>query len=116
MPTNGRPSENADRLCPVDEIDWPPEWQIEAREVVKPYLGADVRLRIIVGPPTSVDGSVMEGFVYLDGRVLTCIFERSERPDLFPWRVLRGPVLRIEELQPRGKPSLLYAHPEWTPR
>lgn len=116
LPMSGRPPENADRLCHVEEIDWPAEWQIEAREVMKPYVGADVRLRIIVGPPTSVDGSVMEGFVALDGRVPTCIFERSERPDLFSWRVLPGPVLRIEELQPRGKSSLLYAHPEWTPR
>jgi hypothetical protein len=100
----------------VDDIDRPAAWQTEARAALVPYLGADVRLRIIVGPTTSIDGSVLEGFVYLDGSVPTCIFDHSERPDVFPWQLIPGPVLRIEALQPRRKPSLLYVHPDWAPR
>jgi hypothetical protein len=51
----------------------------EARAVVVPYLGAGVHLRIIVGPATSLDGSVLEGFVYSDSGVPTCIFDHSDR-------------------------------------
>lgn len=45
-----------------------------------PYLGAGVRLRIIVGPATSLDGSVLEGFVYSDSGVPTGLL-RSPGPD-----------------------------------
>ena len=98
--------------CPVD---WPGDWQREAREALAPYLGADTRVRIVVGPPTARDGSMVEGFVYLDGNVPTCVFDRSGRPSVYPWRLLQGPVLRIEELAPRPRPRVVYAHPEWTP-
>lgn len=81
-----------------------------------PYFGSDWRVRIIVGPPTSIDGSVLEGFVYLEGRSPTCIFDRSEGPDVFSWSLLLGPVLRIEELRPGRTPRVAYAHPDWTPR
>jgi hypothetical protein len=51
----------------------------EARPVVVAHLGADVRLRISVGPATSMDGSVLEGFVYSDSGVPTCIFDHPDR-------------------------------------
>jgi len=97
-------------------IDWPLRWQSDARDALEPYLGSDSRLRIIVGPPTSVDGTVLDGFVYLDGRVPMIIHDRSGRADVYAWQLLAGPVLRIYELRPRSKPSVLYAHPDWTPR
>lgn len=100
----------------VEHTAWPEDWQPEARDALTPFLGGDVRVRIIVGPPSSIDGSVMQGFVYVEDGVPTCIFERSDRTGVFPWRLLRGPVLLIEELRPRRKPRLVYAHPEWAPR
>jgi hypothetical protein len=51
----------------------------EARAVVVPYLGAGVHLRIVVGPAASLDGSVLEGFVYSDSGVPTCIFDHPDR-------------------------------------
>jgi hypothetical protein len=97
----------------VSEIEWPADWQVEAQEALTPYLGSGARIRIIVGPPTSIHGSVLEGFVYVDGNIPTCIHERSHRPDVYPWRLLQGPVLRIEELRARRKPAVVYAHPDW---
>lgn len=95
------------------KIEWPQDWQDEARAALAPYLGTDQRVRVTVGPPTSRHGSVMEGFFYLDGRTPTCLFDRSGRADVFPWTVLRGPVLRIEELRPRRPPVEVYTHPQW---
>ena len=112
----GRWNQPPYRLCAVEHIDWPAEWQREAQEALTPDFGADVRLRIVVDPPSSIDGTVLEGFVYVENGVPTCIFERPDRPGVFPWPLLRGPVLRIEELRPRRKPHLVYAHPDWSPR
>jgi hypothetical protein len=63
----------------VQQIEWPEDWQTEARDALTPYLGRDVRLRLVVGPPSSIDGTVLEGFVYLDGEVPACIHDHSER-------------------------------------
>jgi hypothetical protein len=94
---------------------WPPRWQTEAQAALTPYLGGESRLRIIVGPPTAVSGTVLEGFVYVDGRTPMVIHDRSGRPDVYPWPLLAGPVLRIYELRPRRKPAVVYAHPDWSP-
>jgi hypothetical protein len=100
----------------VTDIDWPEHWQAEARERVTRYFGGDERPRIVVGDPaTSIDGTVIEGYVYLDGKVPTIIHDRSGRSDVYPERLLLGPVLRIYELRPRRKPSLVFSHPGWTP-
>ena len=81
------------------------------------YLGTDTRLRIIVGDPkTSIDGTVMEGYAYLENGVPTMIYDQSGRPDVYPWHLVSGPVLRIYTLDSRGKATAVYAHPEWTPR
>lgn len=104
----------AGRLDPVDDIAWPDGWQADARAALLPYLDADVRVRIVVGPPTARDGSLVEGFVFLDGDVPTCLYDRSGRPSVHPWRLLQGPVLRIEELVPRRRPRLVFAHPDWS--
>lgn len=101
----------------VTQIEWPPRWQEEAKQVISPYFGRDSRLRIVVDDPaTAIDGTVDEGFVYLDGAVPTVIFDRSGRPCVYPGRLLAGPVLRIYELAPRRKPLMVYAHPGWNPR
>ena len=99
------------------EIDWPPRWQADAKEALLPYIGTDTRVEILVGDPaTCFDGTVMAGFVYLDGAVPQIIYDRSGRADVYPWRLLLGPVLRIYRLEPRRKRKVLYAHPAWTPR
>src|SRR5215472_7083706 len=104
-PTNA-PSSTARRM--------PRRWQDEAKRVISPYFGRDFRLRIVVDDPaTAIDGSVLEGFVYLDGAVPTIIHDRSGRPDVYPWPLLAGPLLRIYELVPRPKPFVVYAHPDW---
>jgi hypothetical protein len=43
------------------------------------HLVAGVHLRISVGPVTSVDGSVLEGFVYSDSGVPTGIYVHPDR-------------------------------------
>jgi hypothetical protein len=101
----------------VTDVDWPARWQPQARQALQPYFGIDARLRILVDEPAAaVDGTVMEGFVYLDGSVPTVIYDHSGRSDVYPWRLLAGPVLRIYELTPRREPRIVYAHPEWRPR
>ncbi|MGH3384555.1 MAG: hypothetical protein ACRDO1_08280 [Nocardioidaceae bacterium] len=101
----------------VTGIDWPTRWQAEAKEALQPFFGLDVRLRIVVDDPaTAIDGTVVEGFVYLDGSVPTVIHDHSGRSDVYPWRLLAGPVLRIYEPTPRRKPRIVYAHPGWQPR
>ena len=96
------------------EIAWPADWQPEAIAAVVPYLGSDERLRIVVGPPeTSFSGTVLAGHVYVDDGVATIVHDRSGRPDVYPWRLLAGPVLRIELLRARRRPLVLFAHPDW---
>ena len=96
----------------MTEIQWPPRWQEEAKRVISRYFGRDARLRIVVDDPaTAIDGSVLEGFVYLDDVIPTIIHDRSGRPDVYPWPLLAGPLLRIYELVPRRKPFVVYAHP-----
>ena len=53
--------------------------------------------------------------LYVENRTPTIIHDRSGRSDVFAWRLLSGPVLRIELLRPRKRPVVLYAHPDWAP-
>ena len=95
---------------------WPDGWQPEAIAALEPYLGTDDRVRIVVGPPESRDGTVLEGFAYLDGDVPTIIHDRSGSPKVFPWKLLAGPVLLIELRRPRRRAEALFRHPDWSPR
>lgn len=62
----------------MTEIRWPQRWQEKAKLVISPYFGRDCRLRIVVDDPaTAIDGTVLEGFVYLDGGVPKIIHDRS---------------------------------------
>lgn len=98
-------------------LEWPDLWQQEAKQALLPVFGTDARVRIVVDDPaTAIDGTVIEGFVYVDEGVPTIIHDRSGRADVYPWKLLSGPVLRIYELRPKGKPVVLFAHPGWTPR
>ena len=102
---------------PVTDIQWPDRWQEEARAALTPLFNSDVRVLIIVDDPaTAMDGTVLEGFVYLDDGTPTMIYDHSGRADVFPWKVLMGPVLRIYELVPGQRPHVVYAHPGWSPR
>jgi hypothetical protein len=101
----------------VTDIQWPDRWQKEARTALATLFGSDVRVRIIVDDPaTAIDGTVLEGFVYLDQDIPTIIHDHSGRADVFPWKLLSGPVLRICQLVPRRPPRVVYAHPDWNPR
>lgn len=95
---------------------WPHLWQPEAIEAVRPYVDADVRLSILVDDPaTAIFGTLIEGYVYLDEQgQLKIIHDRSGRGGIYPWDLLRGPVLRVYLLRPGERRQLLYAHPDWT--
>lgn len=96
-------------------IDWPDHWPPQAREVITQALGSDLRLRIVVGDPAaSIDGTVLEGFVQLNGRKVMVAYDNGA--DRVPWRLLAGPVLRIYHLRPRRRPLVLFADERWTPR
>jgi hypothetical protein len=102
----------------VSTLRWPPEWQAEAAEAILSFVGSDVYVGITVGDPqASIDGSVLAGYLYAthDGDPMV-VYDRTDRPDVYPWRLLRGPVLRISvRTDGRGR-RVVYTHPEWDPR
>jgi hypothetical protein len=100
---------------PMDELKWPARWQPEAIAAVRPYIGTDERLDILVDPPTAMSGTRIAGHLYRgeDGRVMM-IHDHSGRPDVYPWELLSGPVLTVKLLRPRRRAVELYRHPEWT--
>lgn len=76
-----------------------------------PYIGTDARVRILLDDPkVAVFGTVLDGHVYVENGELVIIHDCSGRPDVFPWRLLRGPVQRIELLRPRRRPVVLFEH------
>ncbi|GIG25708.1 hypothetical protein [Cellulomonas denverensis] len=96
---------------------WPGKWQPEAVAALEPYLGTDHIVEVWVGDPvTSRSGTLLEGHVYVadDGRV-TAIHDRSGRPDVYPWPLLAGPVLRMTARIKGRKRKVIYEHPSWTP-
>lgn len=98
----------------MESISWPKAWQPEACTALLPLMTAGDRVEIIVGDPlTSIDGSVMEGYVYLEGDDLMIVYDRSGRADVHPWRLPAGPVLEIVSLSGRRRRSV-YRHPQWT--
>ena len=98
-------------------IQWPARWQRAAIEAVLPHLGSDERLRILIDDPNmAVQGTLIEGHVYVEDGTAMIIHDRSGTPDVFPWKLLSGPVLRIELIRPSRRPLLLFEHPDWKPR
>ncbi|MBT2531357.1 hypothetical protein J7E83_04295 [Arthrobacter sp. ISL-48] len=98
----------------MESISWPKAWQPEARAALLQCIDAEVRVEITVGEPLiSVEGSVIAGYVYLEGTDLRIIYDRSGRANVYPWRLLAGPVLEIFSLSGRRRTSI-YRHPQWT--
>lgn len=66
-------------------------------------------------PATAIDGTLQEGYVYRDNDgTLKIVYDRTGRPDIYPWDLFRGPVLRLHLLRPGKRRQLLYAHPDRT--
>ena len=94
---------------------WPDLWQDEAIEAALPFVGTDDRLDILVDDPAvAISGTRLAGHLFAaeDGTVMI-VHDRSGRPDVYPWPLLRGPVLVIKLLRPRRRALELYRHPLW---
>jgi len=95
-------------------IRWPERWQPEARAALEPYFGQAVRLDIIAGPNDGLgDGTRSQGFFFLVDDVPTVIHDNTGRAGIYPWPLLAGPIMRINELRPRRKPFTVFLDPEW---
>jgi len=99
----------------MNDLVWPERWQREAIDAALPYVDTDARLDIFVDDPeTAVSGTRIAGHLFrgADGSVMA-IHDRSGRPDVYPWRLLSGPVLVVHLLRPGKRPVELYRHPHW---
>jgi len=96
---------------------WPERWQAEAREALTPYIDSDWQVDLWVDLPTALSGTRYGGYVYMaDGGDLEVIHDHSGRPDVYPWKLPRGPVLRLKVRSGAGKRwRVVYAHPGWQP-
>ena len=99
----------------MGDLIWPERWQPEAIAAALPYLGTDDRLDILVDEPAvAVSGTRLTGHLFrADDGMVMMIHDHSGRPDVYPWRLLRGPVLLIKLLRPRRRAVELYRHPRW---
>ena len=81
-------------------------------------MGSEYLIDIWVGDPrSSIDGTLISGYVYAaDDGFVTAIHDHSGRADVYPWRLLAGPVLRMTARMPGKRRKVIYAHPEWAPR
>jgi hypothetical protein len=95
---------------------WPARWQPEAIEAVAPYIGGDVQIEILVDDPrTALSGTLIGGFLFVDADgAVAIIHDRSGRPDVYPWKLLSGPVLEVREVHPRRPRTVIYRHPDWS--
>jgi len=100
------------------ELTWPARWQPEAIEAIAPYVDTDYLVEVLVGAPaTSIDGSSLAGYLFTAGSgQVQIIHDRSGRPDVYPWSLLAGPVLRVTARLPSKRRSVVYMHPDWNPR
>jgi hypothetical protein len=87
-----------------------------SNRAARPYVGTDERLDILVDDPgVAVSGTLLGGYLFRgDDGVVMVLHDRSGRPDVYPWRLLRGPVLLIKLLRPGRRAVELYRHPLWT--
>jgi hypothetical protein len=92
----------------VDEIRWPAGWQQEAIDALLPYRGTDDRVDIDFGTEDGEFVASLGGHVYVEDGEPTIIWDRSGRPDVYPWKLLTGPVVKIELVVPRHRPRLLF--------
>lgn len=96
------------------DVQWPAGWQQEAREALEPYFGQPTRVDIWLGNDDLKFSARISGNVYLDEGVPTIIHDYSGKWDIYPWRILTGPVLRLYELQPRRRALILFSDERWT--
>ncbi|MEP6843169.1 MAG: hypothetical protein ABJA11_06590 [Pseudolysinimonas sp.] len=97
-------------------VQWPAGWQQDAIDAVTPLLGSDVRIEVWFGPTHSVDGSLLAGYAYLEDDVPMIIHDHTGRPDVYPWKLYGGHILRVYQLRPRRRKLILFADPHWVPR
>jgi hypothetical protein len=98
-------------------VRWPNRWQPDAIEALEPYIGTDYFVEGLVDDPaTAIHGTAFAGYVYIgvDERVWV-IYDRSGRPDVYPWPLLLGPVLRLTVRMPGKRREVIYANPDWKP-
>jgi hypothetical protein len=97
--------------------NWPARWQPEAIDAVAPYVDTEYLVEIWVGDSaTSIDGSLLAGHLFTDDNgELKIIHDRSGRPDVYPWSLLGGPVLKATARLAGKRRAIIYAHPDWTP-
>ena len=99
----------------VSERPWPAGWQPEVCALLEPLIGSDNRIDFLVGPPeSSIDGTRYAGFLDEDEGNLVVIHDRSGRPDVYPWQLPIGPVLRLEIIEGPRRRKVVYRHPAWT--
>jgi len=100
----------------VPERSWPANWQPEVCALLEQLIGSDSRVDFLVGPPeSSIGGTRFAGFVYEDDGNLMLIHDHSGRPDVYPWHLPIGPVLRLEVIEGPRRKKVVYRHPDWTP-
>jgi hypothetical protein len=92
----------------MDEIQWPVGWQQEAIDALLPYVGSEDRVGIDFGTEKGEFVAKMAGHVYVDAGEPMIIWDRSGRADVYPWRLLTGPILKIELLVPKRRRKLLF--------
>lgn len=81
-------------------------------------MGTDYIVEVWLGDPVeSRSGTLLEGYMYVDdnGRA-TVIHDRSGRPDVYPWPLLAGPVLRMTARVKGRRRKVIYEHPQWAPQ
>jgi hypothetical protein len=102
---------------PPSVCTWPKRWQPEAIEALERYVGTDYIVEGLVDDPaTAIHGTAFAGYVFVgdDGR-LWVIYDRSGRADVYPWRLLLGPVLQLTVRTPGKRRKVIYRHPDWNP-
>jgi hypothetical protein len=101
----------------MSDDKWPERWQPEAIEAVAAYVDSDFLVEMWLGPTSSIDGTLLAGYVYTDeDGHLRIIHDRSGRSDVYPGPLLAGPVLRVAVRLPGKRRTIAFAHPDWTPR
>jgi len=99
----------------VSVRSWPEHWQPDAIAAIEPYVGSDYRLEVLVGDPaTSVSGTLLAGYLYDSDKGIQVIHDRSRRPDVYPWPLLAGPVLRATACLPKRSRTVVFQHPDWS--
>lgn len=100
----------------MSDHTWPEGWQPEAIAVAT-YVDSDFMVEMWLGPTSSIDGTVLSGYGFTDeDGQLRIIHDRSGRPDVYPWPLLEGPVLRVAVRLPGKRRTIAFAHPDWSPR